>query len=115
MPQPLGELARQIAQDGDHDVRVLDSEILQLLDTEPVTDHPLIGDDVGGALAAVENAYLKQQLVASNARRLRRIESGEQVVVVRWSGPTRALRLDTLWDDTRGGRQCSVNDVIARP
>ncbi len=23
--------------------------------------------------------------------------------------------LDTLWDDTRGGRQCSVNDVIARP
>ena len=23
--------------------------------------------------------------------------------------------LDTLWDDTRGGSQCSVNDVIARP
>ncbi len=36
---------------------------------------------MGGALAAVENAYFKQQLVASNARRLRRIESGEQVVV----------------------------------
>ncbi|MBI2964542.1 MAG: cobalamin B12-binding domain-containing protein [Deltaproteobacteria bacterium] len=36
---------------------------------------------MGGALTAVENAYLKQQLVASNARRLRRIESGEQVVV----------------------------------
>jgi (2R)-ethylmalonyl-CoA mutase len=29
----------------------------------------------------VENAYFKQQLVASNARRLRRIESGRQIVV----------------------------------
>jgi (2R)-ethylmalonyl-CoA mutase len=38
-------------------------------------------DAMGGALVAVENAYFKQQLVASNARRLRRIESGEQVVV----------------------------------
>ena len=36
---------------------------------------------MGGALAAVENAYFKQQLVASNALRLRRIESGEQIVV----------------------------------
>ncbi len=36
---------------------------------------------MGGALAAVENAYFKQQLVASNARRLRRIEAGEQIVV----------------------------------
>jgi (2R)-ethylmalonyl-CoA mutase len=36
---------------------------------------------MGGALAAVENAYFKQQLVAANARRLRRIESGEQTVV----------------------------------
>ncbi len=36
---------------------------------------------MGGALAAVENAYFKQQLVVSNARRLRRIESGEQLVV----------------------------------
>lgn len=23
--------------------------------------------------------------------------------------------LDTIWDDTMGGNQCSVNDVIARP
>jgi len=37
--------------------------------------------EMGGALAAVENAYFKQQLVASNALRLRRIESGEQIVV----------------------------------
>jgi (2R)-ethylmalonyl-CoA mutase len=38
-------------------------------------------EKMGGALAAVENAYFKQQLVASNAIRLRRIESGEQIVV----------------------------------
>src|SRR5437667_3657984 len=38
-------------------------------------------EKMGGALAAVENAYFKQQLVASNAMRLRRIESGEQIVV----------------------------------
>ena len=34
---------------------------------------------LGGAVAAV--SYMKQSLVASNARRLRRIESGEQVAV----------------------------------
>ena len=33
---------------------------------------------MGGAVAAVESAYMKQQLVASNTRRLRAIESGEQ-------------------------------------
>src|SRR5207244_4284698 len=33
-------------------------------------------EKMGGALTAVENAYFKQQLVASNAKRLRRIESG---------------------------------------
>ncbi|MGH7818769.1 MAG: protein meaA, partial [Candidatus Binatia bacterium] len=36
---------------------------------------------MGGALAAVDTAYFKQSLVASNAKRLRRIETGEQVVV----------------------------------
>ncbi|MDP8927218.1 MAG: protein meaA, partial [Actinomycetota bacterium] len=35
--------------------------------------------DLGGALAAVE--YMKTELVRSNATRLRRIESGEQVIV----------------------------------
>lgn len=35
----------------------------------------------GGALEAVQSGYIKQQLVRSNARRLRRIESGQQVVV----------------------------------
>ena len=37
--------------------------------------------DMGGAVAAVENAYMKRRLVESHTRRLRAIESGEQVVV----------------------------------
>jgi ethylmalonyl-CoA mutase len=36
---------------------------------------------MGGALAAVESGYVKEQLVASNAARLGRIERGEDVVV----------------------------------
>ena len=35
----------------------------------------------GGALAAIESGYVKSKLVESNARRLRAIERGEQVVV----------------------------------
>ncbi|MEM7224823.1 MAG: protein meaA [Pseudomonadota bacterium] len=38
-------------------------------------------EDLGGAVAAVESAYMKERLVESNARRLQRIESGEQTVV----------------------------------
>ena len=38
-------------------------------------------ESMGGAVAAVESSYMKQQLVRSNAQRLARIESGEQVVV----------------------------------
>jgi ethylmalonyl-CoA mutase len=37
--------------------------------------------DMGGAVAAVENSYMKSQLVESNARRLEAIERGEQTVV----------------------------------
>ena len=37
--------------------------------------------DLGGAVAAIESGYMKQALVASNARRLAAIESGEQIVV----------------------------------
>jgi len=36
---------------------------------------------MGGAVAAVENAYMKQRLVESQSRRYEAIESGEQVVV----------------------------------
>ena len=38
-------------------------------------------DEMGGAIAAIESSYMKQQLVQSNAARLRAIESGDQVVV----------------------------------
>jgi ethylmalonyl-CoA mutase len=37
--------------------------------------------EMGGAVAAIENSYMKQRLVESNARRLAAIEAGEQVVV----------------------------------
>ena len=36
---------------------------------------------MGGAIAAVESGYMKQQLVSSHAARRARIESGEQVIV----------------------------------
>jgi ethylmalonyl-CoA mutase len=38
-------------------------------------------DEMGGAVAAVDTGYLKQQLVESNTARLERIERGEQIVV----------------------------------
>jgi len=38
-------------------------------------------DEMGGAVAAVEAGYMKQQLVESNTARLEAIERGEQVVV----------------------------------
>lgn len=37
--------------------------------------------ELGGALEAVESGYMKSKLVESNARRIQRIESGEQIVV----------------------------------
>jgi len=38
-------------------------------------------EDMGGAVAAVDTGYMKQQLVESNTARLEAIERGEQVVV----------------------------------
>lgn len=38
-------------------------------------------EGMGGAVAAVESGYMKQQLVASHSRRRARIEAGEEVVV----------------------------------
>ncbi len=37
--------------------------------------------DMGGAIVAVESAYMKEQLVASNSSRLQAIEAGEQSVI----------------------------------
>src|SRR5712691_6043595 len=38
-------------------------------------------DQMGGAVAAIDTGYLKQQLVESNTRRIEAIETGEQTVV----------------------------------
>ncbi|BBF94744.1 protein meaA [Blastochloris tepida] len=38
-------------------------------------------DAMGGAIAAVDTSYMKQQLVEANTRRLEAIERGEQIVV----------------------------------
>ncbi len=38
-------------------------------------------EELGGAMAAIESAYMKQRLVESNLKRLSGIESGEQTVV----------------------------------
>ncbi len=38
-------------------------------------------DELGGAVGAVESSYMKQRLVESNAKRLQRIEAGEQKVI----------------------------------
>lgn len=38
-------------------------------------------NEMGGLIAALENGYMKQQLVESNAERLRQIESKERIVV----------------------------------
>ena len=54
--QALGKLAGEVAENRDHDVRVLAGKRLELLDPEPVTDHPLVGDDVGRALPPSSSA-----------------------------------------------------------
>lgn len=38
-------------------------------------------EKMGGALEAIESSYMKRRLVESNAKRVKRIESGEQIVV----------------------------------
>ena len=38
-------------------------------------------EEMGGAIAAVESGYMKQELVAAHSRRRARIESGDEVVV----------------------------------
>jgi (2R)-ethylmalonyl-CoA mutase len=57
----------------------IEAKVVELAD-EARTELARI-DDMGGAVAAVESGYMKMNLVESNARRLRAIEAGEQVVV----------------------------------
>jgi (2R)-ethylmalonyl-CoA mutase len=62
--------------DGSH---VIESRTRELQDAAKAEYQRVL--DLGGAVAAVENAYMKQQLVASNTRRTQAIEDGLQVVV----------------------------------
>ncbi len=60
------------------------SKVIEERTSELVRDAKLELDKVlemGGAVSAVENAYMKQRLVESNTARVRAIESGEQMVV----------------------------------
>jgi (2R)-ethylmalonyl-CoA mutase len=58
---------------------VIDAKVAELKDAARA-ELARIGD-MGGAVAAIENSYMKQRLVESNARRLAAIEGGQQVVV----------------------------------
>ena len=62
--------------DGSHEVERLERDFDARVDEELAWIESL-----GGFAAALESGALKQRLVDANARRLRRIESGEQVVV----------------------------------
>ncbi len=62
--------------DGSH---VMDAKV-EALKTEARDELSRI-EEMGGAIVAVESAYMKEQLVASNLSRLLAIEAGDQVVI----------------------------------
>jgi (2R)-ethylmalonyl-CoA mutase len=62
--------------DGSHVVEARTTELRDAAQAE--LDRVL---ELGGAVACVDNAYMKQRLVESHTARVRAIESGEQVVV----------------------------------
>ena len=59
--------------------RVVDEKVEQL--KRMAREELKLIDDMGGTLAAIENAYMKRALVESNAIRVAGIESGERIVV----------------------------------
>ncbi len=59
--------------------RVVEARTAELLEAARAEFEEVLRQ--GGAVAAVENAYMKRQLVASHTRRTRAIESGELTVV----------------------------------
>ncbi|MDG2335267.1 MAG: protein meaA [Myxococcota bacterium] len=62
--------------DGSH---VVEARTAALLDDARTEMHKIL--EMGGAVSAIENAYMKQALVESHTRRIRAIERGEQTVV----------------------------------
>ena len=61
---------------------------------------------MGGAVAAVESGYMKQQLVESNARRVEAIERGEQIVV----GVNRFIETEPRRSPTRADAILTVSE-----
>ncbi|MGB5092310.1 MAG: protein meaA [Parvibaculum sp.] len=59
--------------------RVMDARVEEL--KAQAREEMRIIEEMGGAVAAVESAYMKQKLVESNSGRLAEIEAGRQVVV----------------------------------
>jgi (2R)-ethylmalonyl-CoA mutase len=59
--------------------RVVEAKVSELVDAARAEIDRV--QEMGGAVAAVENGYMKGELVSSLAERRRRIESGEDVVV----------------------------------
>ena len=62
--------------DGSH---VVEARTAELLEAAKAELHTVL--EMGGAVSAIENAYMKQRLVESHTARLRAIESGELTVV----------------------------------
>jgi (2R)-ethylmalonyl-CoA mutase len=67
-------------------------------------------DAMGGAIAAVEASYMKQRLVESNAARLRKIETGELIVV----GVNKYLETEPSPLSTGEGGILTVPDYVER-
>ncbi len=57
----------------------IEAKVAELV--EETTEEMARIEEIGGAVAAIDSAYMKARLVESNARRLRAIETGEQTVV----------------------------------
>jgi ethylmalonyl-CoA mutase len=66
--------------------------------------------DMGGAVAAIESAYMKQRLVESNLKRLAAIEAGEQTVV----GVNAFTEAEPSPLSTGAGAIMTVDDTVER-
>ncbi|RIK09597.1 MAG: protein meaA [Acidobacteria bacterium] len=58
---------------------VIESRVAELAEATRIEIGNVL--EMGGAVAAVESGYIKSKLVESNARRMRRVEDGDQIVV----------------------------------
>ncbi|HMY69432.1 MAG TPA: methylmalonyl-CoA mutase family protein, partial [Leptospiraceae bacterium] len=79
--------------------KVIESKVSELKKDAYAEIHKIL--DMGGAIKAIENGYLKSQLVKSQSERMSKINSGEQIVVGKnkW---TEAIQ-SPLMTDTDGG------------